>query len=162
MDATQPQFLPTGETSLHRIAPPLAPTQELAYRKKCIALKRRLAEIEANNDATRRKIIQETEHVEKMRLLRAILLKQLKDIMTTPAKKLTPEQREKLGALANGRVNLAELAGAGITQDLLRTRPERDGLLDDSSEESDEDEPEVGRPITGCNTSLLGTASRKT
>ncbi|KEF59455.1 uncharacterized protein A1O9_04299, partial [Exophiala aquamarina CBS 119918] len=142
MDASQTQFLPTGEASLHRSAPPLAPTQELAYRKKCIALKRRLAEIEANNDATRRKIIQETEHVEKMRLLRAILLNQLKDIMTTPAKKLTPEQREQLGALANGRVNLAELAGAGITQDLLRTRPDRDGLLDDSSEESDEDEPE--------------------
>jgi len=162
MDAAQQQYLPIGESSLHRNAPPLAPTQELAYRKKCIALKRRLAEIEANNDATRRKIIQETEHVEKMRLLRAILLNQLKDIMTTPAKKLTPEQREKLGALASGRGNLAELAGAGITQDLLRTRPEREGLLDDSSEESDDEEPEVGRPITGSNRSLLGTASRKT
>ncbi|KAK5056158.1 hypothetical protein LTR84_012711 [Exophiala bonariae] len=140
MDAVQGPFPPPGENQ-HRSAP-LAPTQELAYRKKCIALKRRLAEIETNNDATRRKIIQETEHVEKMRLLRAILLNQLKDIMTTPAKKLTPEQRERLGLLANGRGNLAELAGPGITQELLRSRPEGDGLLDDSSEESDEEEPE--------------------
>lgn len=161
MDAAQPSLLPAGETH-NRIAPPLAPTQELAYRKKCIALKRRLAEIETNNDATRRKIIQETEHVEKMRLLRAILLNQLKDIMTTPPQKLTPEQRERLGVLANGRGNLAELAGPGIIQELLRTRPEGDGLLDDSSEESDEDEPEVGRPFTSNNRRLLGTASRKT
>lgn len=97
-----------------------------------------------------------------MRLLRAILLNQLKDIMTTPPQKLTPEQRERLGVLANGRGNLAELAGPGIIQELLRTRPEGDGLLDDSSEESDEDEPEVGRPFTSNNRHLLGTASRKT
>lgn len=134
---------PPVDMPLHRNAP-LAPTQELAYRNKCIQLKKRLAEIELNNDATRRKIAQESQHVQKMRLLRSILLNHLKDIMETPPKKLTPEQREKLGTLANGRGNLAELAGVGVTLDLLPSRPEGEGLLDDSSEESDEEEPEVG------------------
>ncbi|KIX05876.1 uncharacterized protein Z518_03849 [Rhinocladiella mackenziei CBS 650.93] len=134
-------FPPASEVPLHRIAP-LAPTQELAYRKKCIQLKRRLAEIEANNDATRKRIIQETEHVQKMRILRAILLNHLNEIMSAPAKKLTPEQLEKIGVLANGSGNVAELAGSGISKDLIPTRPQGEGLLDDSSEESEEDEPE--------------------
>ncbi|KIW35241.1 uncharacterized protein PV07_01947 [Cladophialophora immunda] len=139
-------FAPAGDLPLHRNAP-LAPTQELAYRKKCIQLKRRLAEIETNNDATRKRIIQETEHVQKMRLLRAILLNHLQDIMTAPAKKLTPEQLDKIGVLANGTGNLAELAGSGVVPELQRRRPEGEGLLDDSSEASDEDEPEpVERP----------------
>ncbi|EXJ70336.1 uncharacterized protein A1O5_06404 [Cladophialophora psammophila CBS 110553] len=139
-------FPPAGDLPLHRNAP-LAPTQELAYRKKCIQLKRRLAEIESNNDATRKRIIQETEHVQKMRLLRAILLNHLQEIMTAPAKKLTPEQLDKIGVLANGGGNLAELAGSGVVPELQRSRPEGEGLLDDSSEASDEDEPEpVERP----------------
>ena len=162
MDSTnQTPFPPNAEAPLHRNPPPLAPTQELAYRKKCIALKRRLAEIETNNDATRKRILQESGNVQKIRLLRAILLRHLKDLMTAPAKPLTAEQREQLGVLANGRGNLAELAGNGITQDLLRSR-QGDGLLDDSSEESDEDEPEVSRPVAHTNKRLLDTASRKT
>ncbi|KAI1623707.1 hypothetical protein EDD37DRAFT_434145 [Exophiala viscosa] len=137
----EPTFPPASDVPLHRNAP-LAPTQELAYRKKCIQLKRRLAEIEANNDSTRKRIIQESEHVQKMRLLRAILLNHLNDIMSTPAKKLTPEQLEKIGVQANGGASLAELAGSAITQELLGSRPDGEALLDDSSEESDEDEPE--------------------
>ncbi|KIV89822.1 hypothetical protein PV10_07193 [Exophiala mesophila] len=142
MDSSSHAPIPQAvDMPLHRNAP-LAPTQELAYRNKCIQLKKRLAEIELNNDATRRKISQETQHVQKMRLLRSILLNHLKNIMESPPKKLTPEQREKLGALANGKGSLAELAGPGVTQDLPPSRPEGEGLLDDSSEESDEEEPE--------------------
>jgi hypothetical protein len=144
--ANQTPFPPASEVPIQRNAP-LAPTQELAYRKKCIQLKRRLAEIETNNDATRKRIIQERENGERMRLLRAILLNQLKDIMTEPAKKLTPEQLEQIGVLANGGPNIAELAGSNFSQGIPRSRPEGDGLLDDSSEESDDEEPEVGRPI---------------
>lgn len=161
MDSKDSPFPPAADVPLHRNAP-LAPTQELAYRKKCIQLKRRLAEIEANNDATRRRIIQETQHVQKMRLLRAILLNHLNDIMSAPAKKLNPEQLEKIGVLANGSANLAELAGSGISHDLQRPRPGGEGLLDDSSEESDEDEPEVRKPLAPHSMRLLGTASRKT
>ena len=126
----------TAENPLHKNAP-LAPSQELAYRKKCIALKRRLMEIESNNDATRKRIFQEKEHVQKMRLLRSILLNHLKTIMETPGKKLTPEQLEQIGIMANGHP--AEFAGQDMMVD---GRPDGEGLLDDSSEESEE-EPEV-------------------
>lgn len=132
-------FPSTTEVPLHKNAP-LAPSQELAYRKKCIALKRRLMEIETNNDATRRRISQEKEHVQKMRLLRAILLNHLKTIMDTPGKKLTAEQLQQIGVMANGHP--AELAGMDPDG-----RPDGEGLLDDSSEESEE-EPEV-QPIRG-------------
>ncbi|KAJ9609043.1 hypothetical protein H2200_006814 [Cladophialophora chaetospira] len=141
MDSKETPFAPISEVPLHRNAP-LAPTQELAYRKKCIALKRRLAEIEANNDATRKKIAQETRRVQKMRLNRAVILNKLQEIMTTPAKKLTPEELEKLGLMANGNGNLAEFAGSGLLPDLQRRRPDGEGLLDDSSDETDDDEPE--------------------
>lgn len=161
MDSKDLSFPPVTDVPLHRNAP-LAPTQELAYRKKCIQLKRRLAEIETNNDATRRRIAQEGEHVQKMRLLRAILLNHLNEIMTAPAKKLTHEQLEKLGVLANGGGNMAELAGSGISPELQRSRPEGEGLLDDSSEESDEDEPEVRKPLASHSMRLLDTASRAT
>lgn len=127
-------FTSTIDNPLHKNAP-LAPSQELAYRKKCIALKRRLMEIESNNDATRRRISQEKEHVQKMRLLRAILLNHLKTIMETPGKKLTPEQLNQLGVLSSS--HLAEQLPLEVD-----ARPDGEGLLDDVSEES-EDEPEV-------------------
>ncbi|KIW15702.1 hypothetical protein PV08_05752 [Exophiala spinifera] len=134
-------FPPASDIPLHRNAP-LAPSQELAYRKKCIQLKRRLAEIEANNDSTRKRITQEKDHIKKLRLLRAILLNNLQEIMSTPAKKLTPEQLEKIGVLSNGSTDLAELAGTGITQESRNPRPDGEGLLDDSTDESEEEEPE--------------------
>ncbi|EXJ95387.1 hypothetical protein A1O1_00508 [Capronia coronata CBS 617.96] len=136
-------FPPPGEAPLHRNAP-LAPTQELAYRKKCIDLRKRLAEIEANNDATRRRILQENEHVQKMRLLRAILLNQLKEIMSTPAKHLSDEQLERVRAMAAGmNTSVAEQLGPAVSQDLQpNSLADGEGLLDDSSEETVEDEPE--------------------
>jgi hypothetical protein len=142
MESKETPFQPASEIPLHRNAP-LAPTQELAYRKKCIELKRRLAEIESNNDLTRRRIAQETQRVQKMRLNRAVLLNSLREIMAMPAKKMTPEQLEKLGMMANGNGMLAELAGGGIVPELQQRKPDGEGLLDDSSDETDEDEPEV-------------------
>jgi hypothetical protein len=82
-----------------------------------------------------------------MRLLRAILVHKIQDVMTAPAKKLTPEQIDKLGTLAGPNGNVAELAGSGIMPELRRRRPDGEGLLDDSSDESDEDEPEVSEAL---------------
>jgi hypothetical protein len=132
-DSSQP---PAAPSSLPTNAP-LAPSQEAAYRKKCIQLKRRLTEIEASNDATRRRIEQEKQHVQKMRLMRAILLDHLKTIAETPGKKLSPEQLEELGLRADGRARVSEMVGLEG-----EARPEGEGLLDDSSDESEED-PEV-------------------
>jgi len=115
--------------------PPLAPSQELAYRNKCIQLKKRLADIEGNNDMTRKRISAEKERVHKQRLLRAILLNQLREIMETPGKKFKPEELERMGIVINGGTEDEDHIHG-------RSRPEGEVLLDDSSEDSDED-PEV-------------------
>lgn len=122
-------FPPASEVPLAR-NPPLAPSQELAYRNKCIQLKRRLTEIETNNDATRKRIATEKERISKMRLLRAILLNQLQEIMEVPGKKLTSEQLKELGIVEESRESTKLKPG--------------EGLLDDSSDESEDEEiPEV-------------------
>ena len=132
----QSPFPPTSEVPLHKNAP-LAPSQEAAYRQKCISLKRRLMEIEANNDATRRRISQEKERIQKMRLNRAILLNHLKVIMEQPAKKMTQDQIEQLRAARSTFYD--DVYGQDLNAE---DRPDGEGLLDDSSEESEE-EPEV-------------------
>lgn len=142
-------FPPASDVPLHR-NPPLAPSQEMAYRKKCIQLKRRLTEIETNNDATRKRIANEKERIQKMRILRAIILNQLKEVMTTPGKKLTPEQLSRLG--------IAETATISDTDD----RIEGEGMLDDSSDESDdEDVPEVSPDTHHHGTSKLQSSQVK-
>ena len=56
------------------IPPPLPPSVEEAYRKKCIELKRRMTEVEENNDACRLRKTRLTRGIRKMRLERAYLL----------------------------------------------------------------------------------------
>ncbi|KAL9112591.1 MAG: hypothetical protein Q9227_003162 [Pyrenula ochraceoflavens] len=73
-------FPPANQVPLHK-NPPLAPSQELAYRQKCIDLRRRLTEIEQNNDAMRTRIARERAAHDKMRLNRAILLHHLKNVI---------------------------------------------------------------------------------
>ena len=154
MESKETPFAPASEVPLHRNAP-LAPTQELAYRKKCIQLKRRLTEIEANNDSTRRRLEREKQRVKKMRLHRAILLHRLQEIMTVQGTKLTPEQMEQIAALAEGNNgNLAEFVGSGVVPELQERGPEGEGLLDDSSDESEEDEPEV-RTVSASRVQML-------
>ena len=104
----------------------------MAYRNKCIQLKKRLQEIEANNAQTRARISAEKERIQKQRLLRSILLHQLREIMETPGKKFQPEELERLGIPIEADI-----------EDPERGRPEGEVLLDDSSEDSDDDAPEV-------------------
>ncbi|KAL6716932.1 hypothetical protein ACLMJK_004844 [Lecanora helva] len=59
------------------IPPPLPPSVEEAYRKKCIQLKRRLNEVEEANDASRVRIVRLNRGIRKMRLERAYLLEGL-------------------------------------------------------------------------------------
>lgn len=127
-------FVPAHETPLHKSAP-LAPSQELAYRNKCIQLRKRLNEIETNNDAMRRDLTAKRDRINKQRLLRAILLEKLREIMELPGRKLTPEQLGKLG-ISDGDTD-------GIRAH-KRIRLDDEVLLDDSSGDSDEEMPEVG------------------
>lgn len=57
--------------------PPLAPSVEEAYRRKCIQLKQRTSEVEESNDAARLRLARLKRQVEKMRIERAYLLEQL-------------------------------------------------------------------------------------
>ncbi|OIW33389.1 hypothetical protein CONLIGDRAFT_628275 [Coniochaeta ligniaria NRRL 30616] len=59
------------------IPPPLPPTVEEAYRRKCIQLKHRTKEVENANDAAHLRLNRVKRQVEKMRLERAFLLEQL-------------------------------------------------------------------------------------
>ncbi|KAL2271437.1 hypothetical protein VTJ83DRAFT_808 [Remersonia thermophila] len=59
------------------IPPPLPPSVEEAYRRKCIQLKQRTSEVEEANDAARLRLARLKRQVEKMRLERAFLLEQL-------------------------------------------------------------------------------------
>lgn len=55
----------------------LPPSVEMAYYRKCIELRRRINDIEENNDGTRLRIKRLNRAVTKMRLERAFLLEQL-------------------------------------------------------------------------------------
>lgn len=131
MEGTKSPFPPASDVPLQR-NPPLAPSQELAYRNKCIQLKKRLQEIEANNSQTRARISAEKERIQKQRLLRSILLHQLREIMETPGRKFQPEELERLGIPIEADMD-----------DTERGRPDGEVLLDDSSEDSDDEAAEV-------------------
>ncbi|KAG9237007.1 putative HMG box-containing protein C10F6.08c [Amylocarpus encephaloides] len=59
------------------IPPPLAPSVEEAYRRKCIQLKQRINEVDHDNDAARVRVVRVERGVQKLRLERAFLLEQL-------------------------------------------------------------------------------------
>lgn len=69
-----------------------------------------------------------------MRLLRSILMHQLREIMETPGKKLSREELERLGITSTAEDD---------EQLNTRNRPEGEVLLDDSSDDSEEENPEV-------------------
>jgi hypothetical protein len=104
---------------------PLAPSQEIAYRQKCIDLKRRLSEIEANNDSIRQRLARERHFQDKMRLNRAILLNHMKELMENPSKRYGKDEMEKIAAESHGRI--PNHKGNGY-------------MLDDSSDASESDD----------------------
>lgn len=57
---------------------PLPPSVEKAYHLKCIELKRRLMEVEENNDAARLRVHRLERGISKIRVERAILLEHLR------------------------------------------------------------------------------------
>ena len=68
-----------SESSTHNT--PLAPSVEKAYYRKCIQLKRRLNEIEGDNDQKKIKIERLNRSILKMRLERSFLLDELRKRM---------------------------------------------------------------------------------
>lgn len=68
---------PSQKVAAGTLPAPLPPSVEEAYRKKCIELKRRMTEVEENNDAFRLRKVRLTRGIRKMRLERAYLLENL-------------------------------------------------------------------------------------
>ncbi|KAL8370108.1 hypothetical protein RB595_000468 [Gaeumannomyces hyphopodioides] len=63
--------------------PALPPSVEEAYRRKCIQLKQRTAEVEEANEASRLRLARLNRQAEKMRIERAFLLEQLSKRIST-------------------------------------------------------------------------------
>lgn len=59
------------------VPPPLPPSVEEAYRRKCVQLKSRTNDVEEANDAARLRLARAKRQVEKLRVERAFLLEQL-------------------------------------------------------------------------------------
>lgn len=59
------------------VPPPLPPSVEEAYRRKCLQLKQRTMEVEEANDAARLRLTRLQRQVEKLRIERAFLLEQI-------------------------------------------------------------------------------------
>jgi non-histone protein 10 len=69
--------VPQLTRNLGAVPPPLPPSVEEAYRRKCIQLKQRMNEVEEANDASRQRVVRMERSIQKMRLERAFLLEQL-------------------------------------------------------------------------------------
>lgn len=111
------------------IPPKLPPSTETAYHGKCIDLKRRIAEIEEENEKTILRKTRHTEGLQRNRLNRAILLKWLDDMMNGGPKPTT----EQLAAMQN----TIQTEGTTVATDMNgMARPYH---LDDETEATDED-----------------------
>ena len=92
-----------GLPESHRNSP-LAPSQEMAYRQKCIELQRRLSEIEANNEIIRQRLIRERPFLNKMRLNRAILLNHMKELVENFTNRSGEDRMERCATNSGSRM----------------------------------------------------------
>ncbi|KAE8378372.1 hypothetical protein BDV26DRAFT_261823 [Aspergillus bertholletiae] len=92
------------------------PSVEVAYKRKCIALKRRLTEIEDENDLMRVRNRRGWQYIHKMRLESCILLERLAKVtgMAEEAQAgVNPELRARAAAMMSNATVLDTLAGEG-------------------------------------------------
>ncbi|KAE8148450.1 hypothetical protein BDV25DRAFT_158258 [Aspergillus avenaceus] len=81
------------------------PSVEVAYKRKCIALKKRLSEIEAENELMRTRNRRGWQYIQKMRLESCILLERLSKVtgMAEEAQAgVSPELRARAAAMMSG------------------------------------------------------------
>lgn len=116
------------------LPPANPPSVEIAYKRKCIALKKRLAEVEAENELIRTRNRRGWQYIQKMRLESCILLERLATV-TSMADEVQsgaagPELRARAAGLISG-------SGAG---------PQGGhGYLEDDTEGSSEEQPPTVR-----------------
>lgn len=114
------------------------PSVEIAYKRKCIALKKRLAEVEAENELMRTRNRRGWQYIQKMRLESCMLLERLAKVtgMTEKAQAgaADPELRARAVAMMSNAATMNGLGG-----------PSRNGghLEDETEGSSDEQPPTV-------------------
>lgn len=90
------------------------PSVEVAYKRKCIALKKRLSEIETENELMRLRNRRGWQYIQKMRLESCILLERLAKVtgMAEEAQSgVNPELRARAAALMSNTSTLNGNAG---------------------------------------------------
>ena len=116
------------------------PSVEIAYKRKCISLKRRLAEIEAENDIMRTRNRRAWQYIQKMRLESCMLLERLAKVtgMAEEAQSgaADPELRARAAAVMSNSTSLNGIGGG--------TAAAVD-LEDESEGSSDEQPPTVSK-----------------
>ncbi|KAJ5113723.1 hypothetical protein N7456_002257 [Penicillium angulare] len=120
-------------TQSSRIANP--PSVEIAYKRKCIALKKRLAEIEAENDIMRTRNRRGLHYIQKMRLESCMLLERLAKVTAIGDEAQSgadPELRARAAAMMS---NATSLNGLGPDQTA------NGGYLEDETEGSSDEQP---------------------
>jgi solute carrier family 25 phosphate transporter 3 len=122
------------------------PSVEIAYKRKCIALKKRLSEIEAENELMRVRNQRGWHYIQKMRLESCILLERLATItgMTEEAQQegASPELRARAAALVS---NTSSLNGVAATRN--GSGP---GYYEDETEGSSDEQPPTVSPAKHC------------
>jgi solute carrier family 25 phosphate transporter 3 len=112
------------------------PSVEIAYKRKCIALKKRLSEIEAENELMRTRNQRGWQYIQKMRLESCILLERLATVtgMTEEAQAgANPELRARVAAISSTSASLN-----GIAASRNGSGP---GYYEDETEGSSDEQP---------------------
>lgn len=111
------------------------PSVEIAYKRKCIALKKRLAEVEAENELMRTRNRRGWQYIQKMRLESCMLLERLAKVtgMTEEAQAgaADPELRARAVAMMSNAATMNGLGGSS----------HNGAYLEDETEGSSDEQP---------------------
>ncbi|KAJ5175883.1 uncharacterized protein N7482_001760 [Penicillium canariense] len=126
----------TRPPTTHSSANP--PSVEIAYKRKCAALKKRLAEVEAENELMRTRNRRGYQYIQKMRLESCMLLERLAKVTgmaeEAAAGTADPELRARAAAMMSNAAVLNGLS-AGASQG------GNGGYLEDDTEGSSDEQP---------------------
>lgn len=109
------------------------PSVEIAYKRKCIALKKRLAEVEAENELMRTRNRRGWQYIQKMRLESCLLLERLAKVTgmaeEAQAGTVDPDLRARAAAMMSNAAGLNGLAAQGGNNGYIQD--ETDGSSDE-------------------------------
>ncbi|PKY01387.1 hypothetical protein P168DRAFT_241674 [Aspergillus campestris IBT 28561] len=129
-------------TKAHHTSVPSSnpPSVEVAYKRKCIALKKRLSEIEAENEMMSVRNRRGWQYIQKMRLESCILLEHLAKVTGMAEEAQAGGVSSELRARAAGLMSSA--AGAnGIAEEKMKNGESAAGYYEDETEGSSDEQP---------------------